>query len=111
MSEHNKLIVFTRAINPKAYNLLLSQNGVVDLLLSKVDKEIVQELVGHYDRVVGTFSFDDQFNEVEKDLDLAIEAFKANRLTMYEDNSYVICMPIKVKGVMTHIEYYLLEGK
>ena len=111
MSEHNKLIVFTRAINPKAYNILLTQQGVVSLYLTKVDKEKIQELVGHYDRVVGTFSFDDQFNEVERDLDLEIEDFKANRLTMYDDNSYVICMPVKMKGVVTHIEYYLLEGK
>jgi len=111
MSDHNKLIVFTRSINPRAYNLLLSQQGVVDLFLTKQTKESIRDIAENYDRVCGTFIHDEQTNEVEQDLNIELQDFNHNRLTMYDDNAYVICRPIKNRGVLESIEYYLLEGK
>lgn len=108
--EHSSKLVFTRVINPRVYNQLISDRGEATLGMSKHTKEEILVVCDRYDQVCSTFKYGEQLAEVENDLNITFLSLDQQRLTMYEDNAYVLCRPIKDNGELIRIYYYMLRS-
>ena len=110
MEKHRSLLVFTRTINPRVYNNMINDRGEACLSMTKHTREEILDVCARYNDTCTTFNYGEQLAEAENDLNIDFLAVDPQRLTMYEDNAYVLCRPIKDKGELIRIDYYLLRS-